>query len=98
MTESLKRLLIAGKGTAPEPERQRSADAAAPPKAARKLRRDASACMGVPSLAPTWIIRAWYHFRLQPQSVAGSESEDYEGKRAHNSSPYLRQKISCMEW
>src|SRR6266849_4145628 len=44
MIESLKRLLITGKGEAPEPERHRSVDAAAPPRAARKLRRDGDEC------------------------------------------------------
>jgi hypothetical protein len=46
MTEILKRLLIAGKGEAPEPELQKSEDAAAPPTAARKSRRDADTYMG----------------------------------------------------
>src|SRR6266849_5804438 len=46
MTERLKRLLIAGKGEERKPERHRSVDAAAPPRAARKLRRDANGCMG----------------------------------------------------
>src|SRR5260370_5233371 len=48
ITESLKWLLIAAKGAAPEPEPHNSEDAAAPPRAVRKLRRDGNTSMQYP--------------------------------------------------
>src|SRR5258708_26112940 len=81
MTESLKRLPVAGKGEAPEPGRQRSEDAAAPPRAARKIRRDANGCMGHSLLSVIWTIPGWYHFHPHDQRAAGLQSEECDKKR-----------------
>src|SRR5260370_26859007 len=81
MTERLKRLLGAGKGKASAPSRQSSEDAAAPPSAARKFRREANESMRLSLPFRNKDYSGMVSLSVPRSVLCWPESEECDGKR-----------------